>query len=90
MQVADVHRTLIKGGIYLYPETKKHPNGKLHLQIECNPLAFIVNAAGGRASNGKQQILEIEPKDTSQTTPIFIGSKRDVMAVEVSYQRNKT
>lgn len=87
--VADVHRCLIKGGIYLYPENKKYPNGKLNLQCECNPLAFIVTAAGGRASNGKELIQNLAPKSTEQTTPIFIGSKRDVIAVEVAYQRNK-
>jgi len=86
--VADVHRTLIRGGIFLYPETKQFPNGKLNLLCECAPLAFIVEAAGGRASNGKQLISNILPKSTKQTTPIFIGSKRDVMAVEIAYKRN--
>eukprot|EP01083_Nonionella_stella_P190866 706817_1 len=87
--VADVHRCLIRGGIYLYPPTKKNPNGKLNLQCECNPLAFIVKAAGGEASNGKMDILDIEPKSISETTPIYIGSKRDVMAVQDAYKRNK-
>ena len=86
--VADVHRVLIRGGIFLYPETKQFPNGKLNLLCECNPLAFIVEAAGGRASNGKQLINNILPKNLKQTTPIFIGSKRDVMAVEIAYKRN--
>eukprot|EP00485_Elphidium_margaritaceum_P004293 CAMPEP_0202694888 /NCGR_PEP_ID=MMETSP1385-20130828/8620_1 /ASSEMBLY_ACC=CAM_ASM_000861 /TAXON_ID=933848 /ORGANISM="Elphidium margaritaceum" /LENGTH=359 /DNA_ID=CAMNT_0049350817 /DNA_START=39 /DNA_END=1118 /DNA_ORIENTATION=- len=86
--VADVHRALIKGGIYLYPENKKFPNGKLSLQCECNPLAFIIAAAGGRASNGKQSILDIVPKSSADTTPIFIGSKQDVIAVEEAYKRH--
>eukprot|EP00483_Globobulimina_turgida_P009236 UN09255 len=80
--VADVHRSLIRGGIFMYPPTKKYPNGKLNLQCECNPLAFVVKAAGGRASNGKTEIMDIEPKSTDQRTPIFIGSKNDVLAVE--------
>ena len=88
--VADVHRTLIRGGIFLYPPNKKFPNGKLNLLCECAPLAFIVTAAGGRASNGKELINSIQPKALDQTTPIYIGSKRDVMAVEVSYTRNNT
>eukprot|EP01084_Bolivina_argentea_P319510 554190_1 len=87
--VADVHRALIKGGIYLYPTTKKFPNGKLSLQCECNPLAFLIAAAGGRASNGTDPILHIEPKTVDATTPIFIGSKREVMSVDGCYKRHK-
>jgi len=84
---ADVHRTLIRGGIYLYPETKKFPLGKLNLQCECNPLAFIVEAAGGKASDGRQQIKDIAVKSTQQTTPIYIGSKREVEAIEALYKK---
>ena len=86
--VADVHRTLIRGGIFLYPPNKKFPNGKLNFLCECNPLSFVVTAAGGRASNGQELINKLEPKTIDQTTPIYIGSKRDVMAVEVAYKRN--
>ncbi len=73
--VADVHRNLIKGGIFMYPGTADKPNGKLRLLYECNPFAFIVEVAGGLATNGAQRILDIEPKTLHQRTPLFIGSK---------------
>jgi fructose-1,6-bisphosphatase I len=73
--VADVHRGLIKGGIFMYPGTIDKPNGKLRLAYECNPFAFIVEVAGGRATNGKERILEIEPTTLHQRVPMFIGSK---------------
>jgi fructose-1,6-bisphosphatase I len=72
--VADVHRNLIKGGIYMYPGTTKNPNGKLRLLYENNPLAFIVEQAGGLATTGTQRILEVEPTELHQRTPLFIGS----------------
>lgn len=77
--VADMHRTLLKGGIFTYPGDKKAPNGKLRLQYECNPMAFIIEAAGGRAltENGTN-ILDIEPTELHQRVPIFIGSKNMV------------
>ncbi len=73
--VADVHRNLIKGGIFMYPGTTDKPNGKLRLLYECNPFAFIVSVAGGKATNGKQRILDIQPTELHQRTPLFIGSK---------------
>ncbi len=73
--VADVHRNLIKGGIFMYPGTVDKPNGKLRLQYECNPFAFIVEIAGGVATDGKQRILDIKPTALHQRTPFFIGSK---------------
>lgn len=73
--VADVHRNLIKGGIFAYPGTTDKPKGKLRLMYECNPFAFIVEVAGGRATDGKQRILEIQPTDLHQRTPLFVGSK---------------
>ncbi|HYD21879.1 MAG TPA: class 1 fructose-bisphosphatase [Flavipsychrobacter sp.] len=73
--VADMHRTLIKGGIFLYPADKSAPKGKLRLQYECNPMAFLVEAAGGTADHGAGSILEIVPTELHQRTPIFIGSK---------------
>ena len=76
--VADMHRTLIKGGIFSYPGDKKNTNGKLRLQYECNPMAFIVEAAGGSATNGDIRILDIQPTELHQRTPIFIGSKNMV------------
>jgi fructose-1,6-bisphosphatase I len=77
--VSDVHRNLIKGGIFMYPGTVEKPKGKLRLLYECNPFAFIVEVAGGKATNGKERILEIQPTELHQRTPMFIGSK-DMMA----------
>lgn len=73
--VADVHRNLIKGGIFAYPGTTDKPKGKLRLMYECNPFAFIVEVAGGKATNGKERILDIVPTELHQRTPLFIGSK---------------
>lgn len=72
--VADVHRNLIKGGIFMYPGTADKPNGKLRLLYECNPFAFIVEKSGGLATNGIQNILDIKPTALHQRTPFFIGS----------------
>lgn len=80
--VADFHRNLLYGGIFMYPADSKNKNGKLRLLYEANPLALIIEQAGGRASNGKQRILEIEPKDLHQRTPLFIGSEEDVKEAE--------
>jgi fructose-1,6-bisphosphatase I len=80
--VADFHRNLIKGGIYIYPSTGKNPDGKLRLMYENIPLAFLVEQAGGFASDGKNRILGIEPKDIHQRTPLFIGSKNMVRKAE--------
>lgn len=80
--VADIHRNLLKGGIFLYPATAAYPNGKLRLMYECNPLAFIVEQAGGKASNGHARIMEINPTELHQRTPIFIGNKNMVEQVE--------
>lgn len=80
--VADFHRNLIKGGIYIYPGTTKNPDGKLRLQYECNPLGFLVEQAGGKATNGVSRIMEIQPKDLHQRTPFFVGSKDMVERVE--------
>ncbi len=80
--VADFHRNLIKGGVFIYPQTQKSPNGKLRLCYECNPLAFIVEQAGGKASHGSGRILEITPTDLHQRTPIIIGSVKMVEQVE--------
>jgi fructose-1,6-bisphosphatase I len=76
--VADMHRTLIKGGIFMYPADSKNKNGKLRLLYECNPMAFLVEAAGGLASTGQERILDIEPTELHQRVPIFIGSKNMV------------
>ena len=80
--VADIHRNLLYGGIFMYPADSRNPNGKLRLMYECNPMSLIVEAAGGRASNGKKRLLEIKPDSLHQRTPIFIGSEQDVKMVE--------
>jgi fructose-1,6-bisphosphatase I len=80
--VADIHRNLLYGGIFMYPADSRHQKGKLRLMYECNPMAFIVEAAGGRASDGKKRILELQPKELHERTPIFIGSEEDVKKVE--------
>ncbi len=72
--VADVHRNLLKGGIFMYPGTADKPNGKLRLLYECNPFAYIVEKAGGKATNGSQRILDVQPTELHQRTPFFIGS----------------
>jgi fructose-1,6-bisphosphatase I len=72
--VADVHRNLLKGGIFMYPGTTDKPKGKLRLLYECNPLAFITEVAGGKATDGHQRILEIKPTSLHERTPYFIGS----------------
>lgn len=79
--VADFHRTLLKGGIYLYPPTKKSPNGKLRLLYEANPLAMIAEAAGGAATTGAVDILAIDPEIPHQRVPLVIGSATEVEAV---------
>ncbi len=76
--VADLHRTLLRGGIFSYPQDVKNRKGKLRLLYEANPMAFLVEAAGGAASDGKNRILEIIPRELHQRTPVFIGSPADV------------
>jgi len=80
--IADFHRNLLKGGIYLYPSTNKAPKGKLRLLYECNPMAFLVEQAGGKASTGHQRIMEIQPESFHQRTPLIIGSIKMVEQVE--------
>jgi len=80
--VADFHRNMIKGGIFIYPVTKQSPNGKLRLLYECNPLAFIAEQAGGKATNGSKRILEVQPKGLHDRVPIFIGSTEMVEKAE--------
>jgi fructose-1,6-bisphosphatase I len=76
--VADVHRTLKYGGIFMYPATKDAPQGKLRLLYECNPMSFIMEQAGGLASNGTIPVLDIQPVKLHERSPIFLGSKDDV------------
>lgn len=77
--VADFHRNLLYGGIFLYPADEKNKNGKLRLMYEANPLAFIVEQAGGLATDGKNRILDIHPSSLHQRTPLIIGSAEDVL-----------
>lgn len=80
--VADFHRNLLKGGLYMYPSYAKAPQGKLRLLYECNPLAWMIEQAGGRASDGNRRILDIEPTRLHQRTPYFVGSRHMVDKVE--------
>ncbi len=79
--VADFHRTLIRGGVFLYPGTRKSPRGKLRLLYEANPLAFVAEQAGGVATDGTRRILDIQPKAMHERTPLIIGSREEVKRV---------
>jgi fructose-1,6-bisphosphatase I len=78
--VADFHRNLLGGGLFAYPANRKNKRGKLRLLYEANPLSFIVEQAGGDATDGTGRILDIQPSELHQRTPLFIGSKNDVDA----------
>ena len=80
--VADIHRTLLYGGIFIYPGDKRNHKGKLRLMYECNPMAFIMEEAGGRATDGITRILDLLPEALHERTPIYIGSEDDVLLVE--------
>ncbi len=80
--VSDFHRNMIKGGIYMYPTSSKSPQGKLRLLYECNPIAFLAEQAGGKATDGYKRILEIKPTELHQRVPIFVGSKLMVDKLE--------
>ncbi|HYQ85727.1 MAG TPA: class 1 fructose-bisphosphatase [Bacteroidota bacterium] len=80
--VGDSHRTLLYGGIFAYPGDLKNPKGKLRLMYECNPIAFIIEQAGGRSSDGKQSILRVKPTALHEHTPFFLGSEEDVKLCE--------
>jgi fructose-1,6-bisphosphatase I len=79
---ADFHRSLLEGGIYLYPADDRHPEGKLRLLYECAPLAFVAEQAGGSASSGSQRVLDIRPRSLHDTTPFAVGSREDVELYE--------
>ncbi len=85
--VADIHRNLIKGGIFIYPVTSSAPQGKLRLVYECNPMAFIIEQAGGRATNGFERILTLDVNNIHERSPIFIGSTDMVKAAESFMQK---
>jgi fructose-1,6-bisphosphatase I len=80
--VADFHRVLLRGGVFLYPGDGKNPNGKLRLLYEAAPLAFLAEAAGGAASNGRGRILDVVPDGLHVRTPLIIGSRYEVSAIE--------
>lgn len=80
--VADFHRNLLKGGIFMYPGTHQKPKGKLRLTFEANPMAFIAEQAGGYASNGHISIMDVQPDDLHERTPLFIGNKEEVEMLE--------
>lgn len=87
--VSDFHRNMIKGGIYFYPSTSKNPDGKLRLLYECNPMAFLAERAGGKASNGFNRILDIKPSELHQRVPFFCGNKDMVDRLENFMQKHK-
>lgn len=80
--VADMHRIFLKGGIFMYPSRKAKPQGKLRLMYECNPMAFLTELSGGCATDGQQRVMEIQPEDIHERTPIFIGSKNMIETFE--------
>jgi len=84
--IGDIHRTLMYGGIFMYPADRRNPQGKLRLIYEANPMSFIMEQAGGRASNGNTRILDVEPLELHQRTPLFIGSDEDVTIAEAFLQ----
>ena len=85
--VGDIHRILIQGGVFLYPGTEQKPEGKLRLLYESAPLAFLIEQAGGRATTGIQEIMDVVPEKLHQRTPLIIGSKDDVALVESFIQK---
>ncbi|RLN50432.1 hypothetical protein BBJ29_000964 [Phytophthora kernoviae] len=87
--VSDIHRTILYGGIYLYPGSSKNKDGKLRLLYECNPMSFIMEQAGGMSTTGTERILDLVPTDIHQRSPIFLGCKRDVERVLELYKSYK-
>ncbi len=85
--VADVHRNIITGGIYIYPSLNGFPDGKIRLVYECNPMSFIVEQAGGMATDGSRRILDIEPRELHQRTPIFLGSSEMVSKAKEFFEK---
>lgn len=87
--VSDFHRNLLKGGIYIYPNTAQYPEGKLRLLYECNPIAFLAEQAGGKATDGHQRILDIVPQKLHQRVPYFVGVKSMVDQADHFMMENK-
>ncbi|MBS0010601.1 MAG: class 1 fructose-bisphosphatase, partial [Bacteroidales bacterium] len=86
--VSDFHRNLLRGGIFMYPSSEIYPIGKLRLVYECNPMAFIAEQSGGRASDGYRRILDIKPESLHQKIPYFVGSSEMVNKVEAFIRTN--
>ena len=86
--VADVHRILTRGGVFMYPRDSREPDkpGKLRLMYEANPMSFIIEQAGGAATNGQQRILDIQPEKLHQRVAVFLGSKEEVETVTRYHQ----
>lgn len=87
--VADFHRTLLRGGIFLYPETTDYPEGRLRILYEANPIAFLAEQAGGSATNGRAPILELQPKGIHERTPIAVGGKIEMAALEKCFRETE-
>ena len=85
--VADFHRTLLRGGVFIYPQTRDYPNGRLRLLYEANPVAYIAKQAGGSASDGKQPILDVQPHDLHQRTPLIVGGEAEMSEFEHCIQQ---
>jgi fructose-1,6-bisphosphatase I len=85
--VADVHSVLKKGGVFTYPALKDKPQGKLRMLFEAVPMGFIVENAGGRVSDGKEDILEKTPKSLDARTPVYIGSAKEIEMIEEMNRR---
>jgi fructose-1,6-bisphosphatase I len=86
--VAEIHRILVRGGLFMYPIDSKSKTGKLRLMYEANPMSFIVEQAGGAASTGLQRILEIKPSSIHQRVPVIIGCKSEVERIVAYHQTN--
>ncbi|KFQ21932.1 Fructose-1,6-bisphosphatase isozyme 2, partial [Mesitornis unicolor] len=87
--VADVHRTLMYGGIFMYPANEKSPKGKLRLLYECNPMAFIIEQAGGMATTGTGAVLDVKPESIHQRVPLILGSPDDVQEYLTCVQKHQ-
>jgi len=87
--VADFHRTLLRGGVFIYPQTRDYPNGRLRLLYEANPVAYIAKQAGGSASDGKQPILDVQPHDLHQRTPLIVGGEAEMSEFEHCIQQGR-
>jgi fructose-1,6-bisphosphatase I len=84
--VADVHRTVLYGGVFMYPATKEAKDGKIRLLYESIPMSYVVEQAGGASSNGQHSILKIQPQSIHQRSPVFLGYKEEIEKIEKLYE----